>query len=29
MEINIIRYPKEEDWKRALLLARETQGKRR
>lgn len=27
MEINIIRYPKEEDWKRALLLARETQGK--
>ena len=27
MEINIIRYPQEEDWKRALLLARETQGK--
>lgn len=27
MEINIIRYPKEDDWKRALLLARETQGK--
>ena len=27
MEINIIRYPSSEDWKRALLLARETQGK--
>lgn len=27
MEIKLIRYPKEEDWKRALLLARETQGK--
>lgn len=27
MEIKIIRYPKEDDWKRALLLARETQGK--
>lgn len=27
MEINIIRYPQEDDWKRALLLARETQGK--
>ena len=27
MNIKIIRYPKEEDWKRALLLARETQGK--
>ena len=27
MEVKLIRYPKEEDWKRALLLARETQGK--
>lgn len=27
MEIKIIRYPTEEDWSRALLLARETQGK--
>ena len=27
MEINILRFPKEEDWQRALLLARETQGK--
>ena len=27
MEIKVIRYPKEEDWKRALLMARETQGK--
>ena len=27
MEIKLIRYPTNEDWKRALLLARETQGK--
>ena len=27
MVIKIIRYPQEEDWKRALFLARETQGK--